>query len=204
MNPLEALNIAAFLRINADLQTPHWILGAAAFVADYLIDLIPLLVIALWCRGQGLQRNLAVKACLVALVALGLNQIIIVLWPHPRPFMVRMGHSFMAHAPDSSFPSDHTTVFAAIGLTLVFHSVRSAIGWSILALGMLVAWARIFLGVHFPSDMVGAVAVVCLGWAAIQLIWGSIGNAVVSQIELIYRLILARPISRMDWPIDGF
>ena len=196
MNPFEAFNIAAFLRINADLQTPHWMISAAAFVADYLIYLIPLLVIAPWCRGQGLQRNLAVMACLVALVALGLNQIMIVLWPHPRPFMVGMGHSFMAHAPDSSFPSDHATVFAAIGLTLVFHSVRSGIGWSILALGLLVAWARIFLGVHFPLDMVGAVAVVCLGWSAIHLIWGSIGNAIVSQIELIYRLSLAQPISR--------
>lgn len=195
MNPLEALNIAAFLRINADLQTPHWKINAAAFVADYLIYLIPLLVIALWCWGKGLQRNLAVKACLVALVALGMNQIIIALWPHPRPFMAGVGHSFMAHAPDASFPSDHATVFAAIGLTLVFGSVRSVIGWSVLALGMIVAWARIFLGVHFPSDMVGAVAVVCLAWAAIHLVWGSVGNAIVSRIEQIYRLVLARPIS---------
>ena len=195
MNPLEALNIAAFLRINADLQTPHWKINAAAFVADYLIYLIPLLVIALWCWGKGLQHNLAVKACLVALVALGMNQIIIALWPHPRPFMAGVGHSFMAHAPDASFPSDHATVFAVIGLTLVFGSVRSVIGWSVLALGMIVAWARIFLGVHFPLDMVGAVAVVCLAWAAIHLVWGSVGNAIVSRIEQIYRLVLARPIS---------
>ena len=195
MNPLEALNIAAFLRINADLQTPHWKINAAAFVADYLIYLIPLLVIALWCWGKGLQRNWAVKACLVALVALGMNQIIIALWPHPRPFMAGLGHSFMAHAPDASFPSDHATVFAAIGLTLVFGSVRSVIGWSVLALGMIVAWARIFLGVHFPLDMVGAVAVVCLAWTAIHLAWGSVGNAIVSRIEQIYRLVLARPIS---------
>ena len=195
MNPLDALNIAAFLRINADLQTPHWKINAAVFVADYLIYLIPMLVIALWCWGKGWQRNLAVKACLVALVALGVNQIIIALWPHPRPFMAGVGHSFMAHAPDASFPSDHATVFAVIGLTLVFGSVRSVIGWSVLALGMIVAWARIFLGVHFPLDMVGAVAVVCLAWAAIHLVWGSVGNAIVSKIEQIYRLVLARPIS---------
>ena len=55
--------------------------------------------------------------------------------------------------------------------------------------------ARIFLGVHFPLDMVGAVAVVCLAWAAIHLVWGSVGNAIVSRIEQIYRLVLARPIS---------
>jgi undecaprenyl-diphosphatase len=196
MNHLEALNIAAFLRINADLQTPHWKISVAAFVADYLIYLIPLIVIAMWCWGKGLQRRLAVKACLVALVALGVNQIIVALWPHPRPFMVSMGHSFMAHASDSSFPSDHATVFAAIGLTLVFNSVRSMIGWSILALGVIVAWSRIFLGVHFPLDMAGAVAVVCLAWAAVHLAWGRVGNAIVSRIEQIYRFALAQPISQ--------
>ena len=102
-------------------------------------EVISQVVISLWCCGKGLQRNLAVKACLVALIALGLNQINIVLWPHPRPFMAGVGHSFMAHAPDASFPSDHATVFAAIGLTLVSGSLRSVIGWSVLALGMTVA-----------------------------------------------------------------
>jgi len=159
-------------------------------------EVISQVVISLWCCGKGLQRNLAVKACLVALIALRLNQINIVLWPHPRPFMVGMGQSFMAHAPDSSFPSDHATVFAAIGLTLVFYSVRSLIGWSTLALGALVAGARIFLSVQFPLDMLGAVGVVCLAWAAIHLIWGSVGNAFLAQIELIYHLVLAQPISR--------
>ena len=60
---------------------------------------------------------------------------------------------------------------------------------------MIVPWARIFLGVHFPLDMVGAVAVVCLAWAALHRAWGSMGNAIVSRVELIYRIVLARPIS---------
>ena len=195
MNTLEALNAATFLRINADLNTPHWKIGAATFLADYLIYLIPLVFIGMWCWGKEMQRNLALKACLVALVALGMNQIIILLWPHPRPFMVGLGHSFMAHASDSSFPSDHATVFSAIGLTFIFNSVRSVIGWSILAAGVIVAWARIFLGVHFPLDMAGAVVVVCLVWAAIQPVWARVGNAITLQVEQIYRLVLAQPIS---------
>jgi undecaprenyl-diphosphatase len=195
MDYLEALNVATFLDINADLSTPHWKIAAAAFLADYLIYLIPLVIIGLWCWAKEGQRNLALKACLVALIALGLNQIIILLWPHPRPFMAGVGHSFMAHAPDASFPSDHATVFSAIGLTLVFNSVRSAIGWAILAAGVIVAWARIFLGVHFPLDMAGALAVVCLVWAAMQPVWARVSNAITLQIEQIYRLVLAQPIS---------
>ena len=194
MNTLEALNAATFLRMNADLNTPHWKIGAATFLADYLIYLISLVLIGMWCWGKQMQRNLALKACLVTLVALAMNQIIILLWPHPRPFMVGLGHSFMAHLADPSFPSDHATVFSAIGLTLVFSSVRSLIGWSILAAGAVVAWARVFLGVHFPLDMVGAVVVVCL-WAGLQLVWARVGNAITSQVEQVYRLVLAQPIS---------
>lgn len=195
MDTLEALNLATFLGINADLNTPHWRIGAATLLANDLIYLMPLVLIGLWCRGKERQRNLALKGCFVALLALGMNQIIIVLWPHPRPFMVGLGHSFMAHAADSSFPSDHATIFLAIGLTLVFNSVRSLIGWSVLAAGAVVAWARVFLGVHFPLDMVGAVPVVSLAWLAIHLMWVRVGDAVTWRIEQFYRLVLAQPIS---------
>lgn len=195
MDTLEALNLATFLRINADLNTPHWRIGAATLLANDLIYLMPLVLIGLWCWGKERQRNLALKGCFVALLALGMNQIIILLWPHPRPFMVGLGHSFMAHAADSSFPSDHATIFLAIGLTLVFNSVRSLIGWSVLAAGAVVAWARVFLGVHFPLDMVGAVPVVSLAWLAIHLMWVRVGDAVTWRIEQFYRLVLAQPIS---------
>lgn len=110
--------------------------------------------------------------------------------------MVGLGHSFMAQVPDPSFPSDHATVFSATGLTLVFSSVRSLIGWTVLAAGAVVAWARVFLGVHFPLDMAGAVAVVCFAWAGMQPVWARVGNAITAQVEQVYRLVLAHPISR--------
>ena len=198
MNSLEAVNLATFLHINAELNTPHWQISAATLLADGLIYLIPLVLIGLWCWGKERQRNLALKACLVALLALGINQIIILLWPHPRPFMVGLGHSFMAHVADSSFPSDHATVFSAIGLTLVFNSVRSLIGWGILAAGVVVGWARVFLGVHFPLDMVGAAGVAWLAWVAIHPIWERVGEAVTWRIEQFYQLVLAQPIS-LGW-----
>ncbi|MBG6075601.1 phosphatase PAP2 family protein [Polaromonas sp. CG_9.11] len=195
MDTLEALNLATFLGINADLNTPHWRIGTAILLANGLIYLIPLALIGLWCWGKERQRNLALKGCFVVLLALGMNQIIILLWPHPRPFMMGFGHSFMAHAADSSFPSDHATIFVGIGLTLVFNSVRSLIGWSVLAAGAVVAWARVYLGVHFPLDMVGAVAVAILAWLAIHMMWLRVGEAVTWRIEQFYRLVLAQPIS---------
>ena len=198
MTKLETLNQALFLHMNADLSTPAWMLSIAAVVADYLIFLIPLMLVILWCWGNESQRALALKACVIAFAALGVNQLLGMEWPHPRPFMMGLGHTFILHASDSSFPSDHATVFAAIGLTLVFANCRSVAGWVILLLGACVAWARVFLGVHFPLDMLGAAAVVGAVWVGISPIWSRMGSGWTEQAARIYRAVLARPIA-LGW-----
>jgi undecaprenyl-diphosphatase len=198
MTPIETLNQAVFLRLNADLSTAAWKLKLAAVTAEYLIYLIPLMLLSLWCWGNESQRALALKACVVAFAALGMNQLFSIVWPHPRPFMMGLGHTFIPHAADSSFPSDHATVFAAIGLTLVFANIRSLAGWATLLLGVCVAWARIFLGVHFPLDMVGALAVAGAVWLGISPIWRRVEERITAQAARIYRALLARPIA-LGW-----
>jgi undecaprenyl-diphosphatase len=198
MSNLEILNQAIFLHLNADLTTSPWEISTAIFVADYLIYLVPLILVSLWCWGNESQRGLALKACIVTLVALGINQLLSIAWQHPRPFMMGLGHTFIPHVADSSFPSDHVTVFAAIGLTLVFANIRSVAGWAVLLLGVCVAWARIFIGVHFPLDMIGAVAVAGATWLGIGPVWRWFGNELTAQAVVIYRSLLARPIA-LGW-----
>lgn len=198
MTKLETFNQMFFLRLNANLSTADWKLNIAALMADYLIYVIPLMLVVLWCWGNTAQRELALKACVVTFVALGINQLVGIVWPHPRPFMMGLGHSFIPHATDSSFPSDHATVFGAVGLTMVFENSRSIVGWVILLLGACVAWARVFLGVHFPLDMVGAVAVAGVVWLGISPIWRVCGERCTAQVIEIYRTLLARPIA-LDW-----
>ncbi len=62
-------------------------------------------------------------------------------------FVLRLGHAFIPHAADPSFPSDHVTIFAGVGLSLLLGHARSVVGWAMLLLGLCVAWARVFLGV---------------------------------------------------------
>jgi undecaprenyl-diphosphatase len=148
--------------------------------------------------GNKSQRELALKACVITFVALGINQLFGIVWPHPRPFVMGLGHTFIPHATDSSFPSDHATVFGAIGLTMVLANSRSIAGWAILLLGACVAWARVFLGVHFPLDMVGAFAVAGVVWLGISPIWREGGEGWTAQVAEIYRTLLARPIA-LGW-----
>lgn len=197
MNTLEAFNQALFLLINGTPATPEWLIGMAMLIAGYVIWLIPLLLGAMWLWGNEEQRNLALRACIVAMLGLGANQLIGVVWQHPRPFMIGLGHTFLPHAPDSSFPSDHATVLASVAVTLLSGGARYLGGLTLLA-GALVAWARIFLGVHFPLDMFGAVIVACIVFGLVTPLWHLAGNAITRCAIMLYRNLLSRPIA-LGW-----
>jgi undecaprenyl-diphosphatase len=194
MNELEALNRTMFLHINGSDDTPAWLIQVAIGMANYLIYLIPLLVLGLWLWGDHVCRSMAIKACLVAMLGVAANQGIGMIWPYPRPFMIGLGHAWITHAADSSFPSDHMTVMSSIAVTLLFDG---AAGWGTVALfsGLCVAWARIFLGVHFPLDMVGSIAVASAAYAITSPVWRMIADTLTRVAEKVYRQILARPIA---------
>ncbi len=196
MSALELLNRQWFMAINAPADTPLWLIHCAGALAeDVIFFLVPVLLAALWLWGGVTQRSMALKAVLVVFVALGINQLIALGWPHPRPDAAGLGKTWIAHANDASFPSDHMTVLAGLGLTLLLDGGRRFGGLTLLA-AALVGWARIYLGVHFPLDMLGAVAVVALCWLALTPLWWLAGRALTRRIETLYRTVFAWPILR--------
>lgn len=194
---LETLNRTLFLAINATPATPAWLIGLARVIANDLIAAIPLILASLWLTGDASRRETALKGCAVALVALGVNQLIGLGFQHPRPFVIGLGHTFLAHAPDSSFPSDHATVFAAIFISL-FARGMNRLGALTLAGGAAVAWARVFLGVHFPLDMIGAVGVAAVTHALVAPVWRHAGAPLTQWAVAVHRRLLAAPI-RLGW-----
>lgn len=196
---LEHLNLLCFSLLNADAGLHGWHLGLGVFAARYLILLVPLGLAGLWIAGQPLQREAAVKALAATACALALNALIGLLWYHARPFVGGTGHVFLHHAPDSSFPSDHATIMFTAALVLA--ASRSAaprrFGMALLPLALVVAWARIFLGVHWALDMLGALmvalAVTLLFQAApVNAVCAALADAMATR----YRRLLARPIAR--------
>ncbi|PMS21215.1 undecaprenyl-diphosphatase [Trinickia dabaoshanensis] len=194
-NELELLNRALFLAIDATPATPAWCIAVASFVANGLIWSVPLILIALWLSADPERREAALQACGLALAALGVNQAIGLMWQHPRPFMIGLGHTFLAHAPDSSFPSDHATVFAAITIVLFARRMKR-LGTVTLVGGLAVAWARVFLGVHFPLDMIGAVCVALAVHALLSPVWTRVGPSLTQWAVAAHRRVLATPIRR--------
>ncbi|MFM0727095.1 phosphatase PAP2 family protein [Paraburkholderia strydomiana] len=199
MNTLEAFNQTLFLAINATPSTSASLLDVARLIADYVIYLVPLSLTAMWLSGDAHRRETALHACCAALLALGINQVIGLLWPHPRPFVLGIGYTFLDHAPDSSFPSDHGTIFACVALTLLLNGVRR-LGVAIVLAGLAVAWARVFVGVHFPLDMVGAVVVASVAICLLAPFW-LLGTSATRGLVAVYRRLLAWPIGRGWLPL---
>src|SRR3954452_7482751 len=139
-------------------QDAHYIF--VAFLA--VLFLLP----ARW--GSPNLRRGVVAAAAAAGVALLVAHGITVLWDRPRPFVAHphSTHLFITHGTDASFPSDHATAAFAISVSLLLRS--RAVGWIALAFSIVVAFARVAVGVHYPSDVLGGALI---GIAAALLIW---------------------------------
>jgi undecaprenyl-diphosphatase len=155
------MNHTLFQLINASTEPPAWALLAARAWADLAIALIPALLIAGWLRGRYTMRLSMLEAGTAGVLALLIAQVLGILWPMPRPFMIGLGHQWLAHTADASFPSDHLTLWWSVAFSLALGRRTRPVGIALAGLGLPVAWARIYLGVHFPLDMAGAALVGC-------------------------------------------
>lgn len=166
---MEHFNHALFLWLNAPEHPSTLLLTIATFFAEYAIWALPAIIGFGWLRGSEHTRKVLLEATASGLAGLLINQIIGLAWQHPRPFMIGLGHTLIPHAADSSFPSDHLTLLWAVAFSFLMHRGPRLAGIALALLGLPVAWARIYLGVHFPLDMVGAALVAVLSaWLAFR------------------------------------
>jgi undecaprenyl-diphosphatase len=116
-----------------------------------------LLVIAcLRARQRDDQRSLtaAIWAGLAALAALGIGQLIGQAVDRARPYGTLANvHLLIDKTTDFSFPSDHATVAGAVAAGLFLANRRLGVIASVAALAM--AFARVYVGAHFPGDVMG-------------------------------------------------
>lgn len=126
-----------------------WILAAAV-----------LLLSRRW-RNQG-----KTLACGLVLDLAACNLILKPLIGRGRPFFLRPELALLIHPPgDASFPSGHTAVSFAAVFALKASGSRLWIPACVLA--AVIAFSRLYLYVHWPTDILGGILLgACVGWAA--------------------------------------
>ncbi|HHS94293.1 MAG TPA: undecaprenyl-diphosphatase [Rhodobacterales bacterium] len=159
---MDQLNQALFPLINGPADPAPAILLLAKFMADWMLYLAAAGLVIGWLRaGAGMRRAL-VQVAMATLLALAVNFTIAALWYHPRPFELGIGNQLIAHAPETSFPSDHATILFAVAFSLFAFGAARLWTWLALVAAVAVSWARVWLGIHWPLDMLGSI-VVALG-----------------------------------------
>ena len=194
---LEALNLTWFSEINAPQNASDHMIDFAIFIANDVLYLLVLFLLFLWCYGDKQLKERALRAVFFTAVALSVGFLISTVYDHPRPFVMGVGHTFIEHAPNASFPSDHMLIFSSIAFSYLF-SGRKLAGGLLLILAGLVAWSRVYLGVHFPMDMLGALCVALLVNLVGIWFWQFFGERILQLCTQLYAFV-CKPLLQKGW-----
>jgi len=152
--------------MSLDWSILHWIHGT--FSCGFLDFLMPkisllgnsgaiwiLLSLVLICMKKYRKYGLILLAGLALGVLTG--NVLLKNWiARPRPCWLDPGVQLLiANPTDYSFPSGHT-LSSAIGATILTMTDRR-FGWAAIPLAALIAFSRLYLYVHFPSDILGGI-----------------------------------------------
>ncbi len=129
--------------------------------SEYAVWVMIALLIIVWFLGDPSKQRIVFYACVASIVALVLAK-----WGispavgHPRPFVEDQVHQLVAHVPDPSFPSKHASFVFALAAASFFIGRRFGL-WMLL-LAALTGVSRIYVGVHYPGDILGGFLLGCL------------------------------------------
>ena len=154
-----------FRCINRLANRTGWAHGIFTSYAKYGIVLFAVLLIVAYLDGRQHDDLRAVAGSVwavgAALVALGIGQLIggVIggVIDRARPYETMAGVQLLVDkTTDFSFPSDHATAAGAVAVGLVLTNRR----WGIFAgvLAVVMAFTRVYVGAHYPADVLAGLA----------------------------------------------
>ncbi len=150
----------SFITASINALAGHSILldGAMLFLAKAVVFFLVLSIAVrwFWSSDRGRDRFTAIGCGLAVMLGLVLNQGILLFVDRVRPYDQGVTQLIVERSADPSFPSDHATVAFAIAFLLLLKRDRFA--GLYLGLALLVGISRIYIGMHFATDIAGGAA----------------------------------------------
>ncbi|HLO18335.1 MAG TPA: undecaprenyl-diphosphatase [Anaerolineales bacterium] len=144
------MDVFLFQQINGLAGQNPWLDSFMTLCARYLPIVFAFFLIGLWLARQ---QRVALLAGVSALLALGIGQIFNGIFLRARPYTVYATHLLVDRTSDPSFPSDHTTL--AFAIAALIWKFNRKVATVLLGLAILQGFARVYVGAHYPSDVVG-------------------------------------------------
>jgi membrane-associated phospholipid phosphatase len=154
--------------------------GVASVLTPLSRLLLPvgIAVVVVIAVGYVVVRNRSVLPVAAAAVAAGgawlLVHVAKAIADRPRPYQV-IADAVLRQQPalGTSFPSSHTAITVAVMIALVPFLPR-ALAPVAIAYAVLVGWSRIYLGVHYPLDVLAGVGIGMAVGGAVLLALGAL------------------------------
>lgn len=163
-------NLLLFDGMSAGFAPHPALLRIASLLAEGSTWLCAALIVgAAWMRPA--VRSRVALILMVAGLASFLSRELATAIGSPRPFMLGLSPQYIEHGARPGLPSTHASVMFTVAFMLLTDRRLRAIGWAVLALSVLTAWSRVYVGVHFPLDVTaGALLGGCFAIAARSLL----------------------------------
>jgi len=146
-----------------DLATTFLIFAARYLFVAPIVILAAFFLVQPWPAKKRMAR--------FAMPALALTYVAGVVGNHlyvdPRPFVVGHFTSLVPHAPDNGFPSDHTLLVSALAVIACYWN--QTLGGLLVVIALLVAIARVYVGLHHPIDVIGSMAIATIMTSAVSI-----------------------------------
>ncbi|MBE8470968.1 phosphatase PAP2 family protein [Streptomyces justiciae] len=144
-------------------DTPTWVQHTAETWTEAGLLLFAALFVLAWWRARRTEARpfaIAALAPLATALAYVCSEVLKSGFREERPCRaVATAAPSLADCPppgDWSFPSNHATIAGAAAVALVL--VRRALLWLTVPLALLMAFSRVFVGVHYPHDVAAGLA----------------------------------------------
>ncbi|TJZ52758.1 phosphatase PAP2 family protein [Streptomyces piniterrae] len=144
-------------------DAPNWVNRAMEYIGEYgiIAGLAVLCLIAWWTARRKPDAPAAIASLVWAPLAAGIallaNIPIRAFVERPRPFKDHAGLEVLIPGKsDFSFVSDHATLTMAVGVGLFVANRKY--GLAGIALALAEGFCRVYMGVHYPTDVVGGFA----------------------------------------------
>lgn len=132
------------------------------FMSGYAPDIFMMLLAAVYIIGvvkkNSKLRGIVVDTFIVVSLSLFIGYIIGLIWYVPRPFVNNKVNLLLPHVVDASFPSDHA--IGTMGIAVGISKYNKAYGGLLALISIIVGISRVFVGHHYPSDILGGYVIV--------------------------------------------
>lgn len=163
------IDLIIFKGINQFAGKMAWLDGLVIFFAKYFeYFLLSFLFLFLLKNFKKYKNMIILCFCSAIFSRFVITEIIRYFYFRSRPFIDYHVNLLLKHSNSGSFPSGHAAFYFAISTIVFFYNKK--IGILFFLASFLISFARVFSGIHWPSDILfGALIGISLSWLIFKI-----------------------------------